>query len=523
MQSILSNKPFYREAVALFILLSTLLGAFDVAAAQQKRRKSHKSRKPAPAPTLANFKKKLAELDKGPILKTASWGVSVRDIATGEELIAHESEKSLIPASTMKLMTTGAALGILGQDFRFQTQLYFQGILETDGTLNGNIYIKGGGDPTLGSFRFAKDPRYPDFNQLMQRWVQKILALGIKRVKGSIIADGSVYEANTIPGGWEWADVGQYYGAAPFGLNINENFYKLFFRLGKVREPAQIEKIEPNIPGLSFVNTVTFDSPDSSDNAYIYGGPYVFKKYVSGTIPATSSKYFIKGSIPDAPLLCSQVLSENLKIAGIDVTGGASTADYSQAFLIGPAYKTTSIDTVFSPPLSEIIGVINGQSVNLYAECVLNAIGLKQGGKGHFSKGVPAVKEFWGRLGFDPGQWDMQDGSGLSVTNFISPEKMTEALKIASTQPWFPAYKNSFAVAGVSGTMREMCRNTPAQGNVIGKSGTLRLVICYSGYYTAKNGKAYAYSLMSNKYKTNYKAMRKIFEGLLNDLAVMEN
>ncbi len=512
-----------KAVIGLLFMVLSLVWVQNVDGAAQKRKKTGRARKPPPAPTIANFKKKVADLDNGAILRTASWGISVRDLLTGEELITHESDKSLVPASTMKLMTTGAALGILGADFKFQTHVYYQGILETDGTLNGNIYIKGSGDPTLGSFRFAKDPRYPDINQLMQRWVQKILALGIKKVKGSIIADGRVFEVNTIPGGWEWADVGQYYGAAPFGLNINENFYKLFFKLGKVKEQAQIEKIEPNIPGLSFVNTVTFDSPDSGDNAYIYGGPFVFKKYVSGTIPATNSKYFIKGSIPDAPLLCSQMLSENLKIAGVEIGNGATTADYTDAFLIGPALKTTPIDTVFSPPLSEIIGIVNGQSVNLYAECVLNAIGLKLAGKGHFSKGVPAVKEFWSKLGLDPASWEMQDGSGLSVSNFISPTKMTEALKIASSQAWYPTFRNSLAVAGVSGTMREMCRNTPAQGIVIGKSGTLRSVVCYSGYYTGKNGRTYAYSMMSNKYRTNYKAMRKIFEGLLNDLAVMEN
>ena len=174
--------------------------------------------------------KKIAALihnyQKQPYLKHAQWSLSAIYIDDGSPIIDYQSEQSLAPASGLKLFTSSEALDILGEDFTCDTKLFYDGIFKS-GTLNGNIYIVGGGDPTLGSDQVDGSL---SLDSLMDTWVVAIQSKGISKINGSIIADPLLFDEMTVPDNWNWIDIGNYYGAGVSALNINDNLYHLVFK-----------------------------------------------------------------------------------------------------------------------------------------------------------------------------------------------------------------------------------------------------------------------------------------------------
>jgi serine-type D-Ala-D-Ala carboxypeptidase/endopeptidase (penicillin-binding protein 4) len=245
--------------------------------------------------------------------KNASLGFYVVDIKTGEEIAALNSDLALQPGSTMKLVTTAAALEILGSNFRFNTTLEYDGYIDqAKHVLNGNIYIKGGGDPTVGS-RFFWDSMY------VNRWVNAIKNAGIQSVNGCIIGDATIYSFDILPQTWSWEDMGNYFGAGACGLSVLDNSYNIYFRTGRnVGDSTYITEIKPLIPGLDFDNTVK-SSNTYEDESYIFGAPYTYFRTIRGELPKGQESFVVKGSVPDPPLLAAFDLQMALITDGIRV------------------------------------------------------------------------------------------------------------------------------------------------------------------------------------------------------------
>lgn len=463
--------------------------------------------------SLAKLQESLKQLNSHASMKHAGWGFELQSLSDGKTLTSFHAERSLVPASTLKTVTTAAALGILGENYTFKTILEYDGELQ-DGTLNGNLYIRGGGDPSLGTDHIM---RFDDYNAVMKQWSERIEATGIRKITGSVVGNADFLSENAIPDGWQWGDLGNYYGAPVCGLNINENYYRLFFKSGdKVGDACTVLRTEPNVEGLTFDNKVVAESANGKDHAYIYGAPYSNQRYVTGSIPAGRKEFAIKGAMPDPALLCAQLLDKKLKSKGIAIEKEPTTTRHLRRKGIKTDTATCkSLYTHKSPTLRELVAKTNIYSLNVYAESILCAVGFQALSEATFEAGTKAIQTFWQLRGLDTDGFYMYDGSGLSPTNAITPRQLCTMFYLSSRESYFPAFYESLPISGLSGTLSDMCVGTIAAGKIHAKSGTMTRVMSYAGYVQGKSGKKYCFSFMVNKYGGDYYAMRARVEKLM--------
>ncbi|MCU0391185.1 MAG: D-alanyl-D-alanine carboxypeptidase/D-alanyl-D-alanine-endopeptidase [Thermoflexibacter sp.] len=443
-------------------------------------------------------------------MKTATFGFCVYDLKADKMLFSYNPNQSMIVASILKLATTSVALQVLGASFHFETHLEYDGKIE-NGILKGNLYIKGGGDPTLG-----KD----SMDKLMKEWVEIIKKQGIKQIDGAIVGDASIFEEHLAPDNWAWSDIGNYFGAGACGLSINDNFFELYFNSGKNEGDAtQFLKYEPKIDELEFVNEVKTGAQGSLDEAYIFAAPYSYApRYMKGTIPPNRANYIVKAAIPDPPLFCAKMLTKYLKISGIMISKEPIT-DRLLRLKKSPLNKNRkSFHKHLSAPLKEIVLLTNTKSVNIYAESMLKMIGLHRKNKGTTEAGREAMIEFLEEKKINTNGLFMEDGSGLSHYNALTPEQLTQVLKIAHQSLIFKDFYNSFAIAGKTGTARYLLGGTAAEGNMRAKSGSLTRVRSYAGYVNTKSNHLLAFVIIANNFVGESKDMKKRLEKILGIL-----
>lgn len=450
----------------------------------------------------------LQELKNDTALQSASWSFCAINCTTGKVILEHNSRLSLIPASSLKVVTTGAALGILKPNYTFKTEIKYDGTLDTlSGNLQGNIYIKGGGDPTLGSELFKNKP---DTLSITNSWARQMKLQMIKKINGGIVADQSAYEEYGVPSSWIWGDMGNYYGSQACGLSFHENKYTVYMNSGSnTGDSTSIVSIKPKVPGLEIKNFVT--SGGNDDNAYIYGEPYSFKRYMQGTIPAQKKNYEVEGSLPDPALFCAQSLNASLLQLGIELAQKPTTKRTKQNKISNA--KTLLITE--SPALSEIVKITNLKSHNLFAEHLLKAIAYEKAGFGTEEKGIELVMNYWRSKGLNTQGMVMVDGCGLSRMNMISAYQLATILKIITAEPYYNVFTNSLPVAGRSGSLANIGKGTIAEGNLKAKSGYLTRARSYTGYVTNTKGETIAFAFIANNYTCSPSVMRKKMEQLM--------
>lgn len=361
-------------------------------------------------------------------LSQASMGVYAVKSDTYEVLIDKDSDLSLIPASCLKIVTTGAALHLLGPDKRFETHLEYDGTIDQDHSLKGNLYIRGGGDPCLGSSRVEGNPSW---QRQIDIWVEAVQKQGVKRIEGKVIADASKWEHSLAAPSWSWEDLGNYYGAGACALSFNENSYVLYFKPGKnVGDKAEIVRTDPPILGIHLLNEVTTGPEGSGDGACIYGCEYFPYQCVRGTVPAGVEQFSIRGSIPDPAQFCADMLVHGLHEKGIPV----DQRDLARG-------ERLVIHVTLSPTVKEIVYWANQKSINLYAEHLLKKMGEEVFHEGSTDAGVGAVTNFWKMQGIDLNGFHMVDGSGLSRKNVVTAKQLVGMLqkmkKSKYSEPFF--------------------------------------------------------------------------------------
>lgn len=459
------------------------------------------------------------QLSRESALEHGQLSVAIVDVESGQLIASYDPEKALIPASIQKLFTTASALGIMGADYTFKTELQYSGLLGADGILRGNIFIKGYGDPTLGSDQMDEADDLPTILSKLRLSVQQ---KGIRRIEGHIVGDPS-WLGTTVNGrGWPWGDMGNYYAAGAWGLNMHENLYYLRFqqrpRLG---DQPPIVEVEPVIPGLVFQNELRSASAGSGDNAYIYGAPRTYERFVRGTIPVGSRVFSIKGSIPDPPLFAAQQLQEQLLSVGI-VTAQKALNLWDLPVQEHRPNERELLYTHSSPPLSTIVERANMQSVNLYCEALIRAMGQIRKDDGSPDAGIEAAEDFWKDRGLSLDGCYFQDGSGLARTNAATSRFFANLLvKVSRDDRIFNSLYASLPIAGQSGGMRYALRGTAAAGKVRAKTGTLQRVRSLAGYIDARSGRRLAFCIITNNFSGSGGAMRSKMEALL--LKVWQN
>jgi len=461
--------------------------------------------------------KVLEEVIQDTDFKNASFSFLAIDANSGEIISQHNSDLALKPASTQKLITTATMLELYGAEYKIKTTIEYTGKIDTiRHILYGDIIIKGGGDPTLGSKYFDETKN----KQFLTVWTNAIKKLQIDSIAGSVIADASIYSYDIVPQTWTWNNMGNYFGAGACGLSIYDNYYSLYFNSSNTYgDTTQIVECIPDIPDLVFENEVIADSI-SYDNAYIYGAPYSNIRYLRGEIPLNKTRFKVKGSMPDPAYIAANELEKALIKAGIKFKNNATSI---RRLKLNGKYideKRTEIDTVFSPQLSKIITQTNIHSINLFAEHFLNEIGLKLIDKPNTEIAAKAVMEYWQQKGMDTQGMYLVDGSGLSHYNVITPRQMVFVLNYMKHQSKnFDVYYNSLAIGGETGTITKMFKKTAAKGNIRAKSGTITHVKCYSGYVKSASGREIIFSMFANNFSCSSRQAKEKLEKIMVALA----
>lgn len=463
---------------------------------------------------ISPVEKVIAELKEDKDLVHANWGFCLMDAETGEVIYEYNDQKSLMPASTMKLLSTAGALMELGPAFKFQTRLQYAGEIDANGTLKGNLYIKGGGDPTLGS---AKINGSKGMSSQLNEWVEAVKERGISRIEGNIIGDATFFDDLVVPSSWSYGDMGNYYAAAASGLSFNDNSFRVLFKAGIYEgAPTVVEKTNPEIPDMEFMNFVTTGPYGSWDDAYLHGAPLNHFYVIKGTVPPGKDLFGIKGAIPNPPHFTAYHFKKALEKADITVQG---TPEVVLVESDNPDTVRTSFHVTYSPPLEEILRYINEESDNLYAEHIMKIFTLKTTGTSRYEKASEKMKHYWGARGCPVTGMEIKDGSGLSRRNLITPFQMSKILSIIANDSLFEVYYKSLAIAGRTGTLSYMCTGTPAENNVHGKSGTITGAKAYGGYVTSASGRLMTFSMIANHYTSSNTGMRLKWEKLMTSLA----
>jgi D-alanyl-D-alanine carboxypeptidase/D-alanyl-D-alanine-endopeptidase (penicillin-binding protein 4) len=409
--------------------------------------------------------------------KYALTSICVLDAKTGKQVFAKNENIGLATASTLKTITSATAFSLLGKDFHYQTILGYSGQIGADGTLKGNLIIRGGGDPTLGSWRYEHSKE----GYILNQWVTAIKAAGIKRIEGKVIGDDSAWGTESTPEGWTWQDMGNYFGAGSSALTWRENQFDIKLKSGSA---VTILRTVPAMPYLNIINELKPGAAGSGDNAYAFLPPLSSVAYLRGRWATDIQKAGISAALPEPAFDVAYRLTDTLVKSGISISAQPSTARALTAEKLPVPVIEKQLNTISSPALSEIIYWLNKKSVNLYAEHLLRTLAWKNGKDATTRNGAATEISFWADKGIDRNALNIIDGSGLSPATRVTTAAMASILFQAQKEQWFP----------------DLMKSLPDNNNMKLKSGTINDVSAFAGYYTAVNGAQYVIVININNY-----------------------
>lgn len=426
------------------------------------------------------------KLEQDSQMKSAVIGFYVVDRKSGAVVFAKNSDMGLAVASSQKVITSAASLELLGTNYRYKTELAYNG--KTDnGVLKGNIYLVGYGDPTLGSWRFKNTKE----QVILDAWTTSLKEVGIHQLDGNIVCVNTNRESQTIPGGWVWDDIGNYYGAGVSALNWRENQYDLVLKSGrKEGDKVTIISTVPKIYNVSFTNELKTGRPGSGDNAYIYLPPYAAKGFIRGTIPPDENAFRVSGSFPDPPfqlgsVFCDELIKDGFKINSSNIINSN----------VAEPPGVINISTILSPSLDSINYWFLKKSINLYGEALVKTLGYEKKKEGSTEAGLNVIKSFWRSKGIEETSINIIDGSGLSPQNRVTSEALVKVMQYAESRAWFNSFYNAL----------------PVINGITMKSGSIGGVRSFTGY----TGN-YTFAIVINNYNgSSSEIVRKMFK-LLN-------
>ncbi len=418
-------------------------------------------------------------------LQNAHLGLFIESLSEQKILYALNEYKLFIPASNMKLFTTAAAFDLLGEDFRFKTTFKMTGWISGD-TLKGNLIVRGGGDPTF-SGRFYNGCTLCVFNA----WCDSLRERGIRVIEGDILADNSYFDGPALGEGWDWDDLPYWYAAESSALSLNDNCVDLIVSAADTTGVPVIVKTDPCVKGVEIVNNAVTGAKDSVANIRINRDLGDNTIIVSGQLPLFGRPIRRSVTVHDPEQFFINALTEVFKDNHIQILGKEQDVLKDSVSLLFDFY---------SPPLRQIVNVVNKRSQNFYAEQLLRVMGAFIVQDGSFEGGARVVQNWVKTIGIDDDDFIMVDGSGLSRKNFITPKTISRLLEFMSARQYFLQFYNSLPVSGVDGTLKYRMIDTPAANHVHAKTGSMSHVKNLSGYLRGKDGKLYLFVILTNNF-----------------------
>ncbi len=437
---------------------------------------------------------------------TGIWGAVAADVSSGEILLSYNATTAFIPASNQKLITTATALDALGSDYRYRTGLYFLGRVEGE-VLRGDLIIRGSGDPTFGTVEI------PHGNPLRQ-WAARLAAMGVRRFEGRLIGDDDVFDDRPYAEGWDIDYVTRQssssLGVSAGGLSFNDNVVRVQITSSRPGEapgvttsPSGYLKIEntAQTSGRRRGWAVRVDRDFGSETVILTGSvPQGYQGTI--VVPVSNPTKFTM-----------HALGQELVRAGIEVQ--AAVADVDELDDPIPYDRASLIFVHLSPPLANIISVLNKESNNFYAEQVFRTFGW--GGTTEGSE--RRAKELLSRAGVQTERISIRDGSGLSRKNLITPSALARLLVYMRTHPEGEAFLMSLATGGEARTtLRSRLHNVPVRA----KTGSLEFVRTLSGYTQSADGRPIAFAVFANNFTGPPYAMTQTIDRVVAALASVQ-
>ncbi|MEU4447542.1 D-alanyl-D-alanine carboxypeptidase/D-alanyl-D-alanine-endopeptidase [Actinosynnema sp. NPDC050801] len=435
----------------------------------------------------------LAAIITGPSLDGADVGLVVRHAETGAVVFASEGDRRGQPASNGKLLSSAAALEVLGPDHRFRTTVSAAGRVRA-GVLAGDLHLRGTGDPTVLA---------ADYDALAAR----VAGSGIRVVHGRLVADDTWFDSVRLGTGWAWDDEPYYYNAQISALTVSpDTDYDAGTVIVRVApaapgQPATVTT-EPPTSYVTIANTAVTGPPGSASSVSVERRHGTNVIDVRGAVPAGGAVESEWSTVWEPTGLVTSLFHDALARHGVHVLGGtAAGATPADARVLGEH---------LSMPLSRLLAPFLKLSNNMHAEILVKTAGRAVFDEGSWSAGLRAMSATLGGLGVDPAALTLRDGSGLSRMDQVAPDQLAALLLAAKRKPWFRTWYEALPVAGVGdravgGTLRNRMRGTPAEGNVRAKTGTLTGVSALSGYVTTADGTPLVFAMISNNTLTSAK------------------
>jgi serine-type D-Ala-D-Ala carboxypeptidase/endopeptidase (penicillin-binding protein 4) len=445
-----------------------------------------------------------------PALAAAFWGAEVKSLRTGRLLYSRNPRKNLKPASTLKLVTTAAALDVFGAGERLRTTVETAGRLDASGRILGDVYLVGGGDPNLsGRFHAGR------ITAVFEEMADALSKSGVKRIEGRLVGHDGLFTGDRRGEDWAWGDLTWWYGAEISALTFNDNCADLKVTAGeRAGDPVVVDR-DPVSSHYRVLSTAT-TSPAGTPSGLVFrreAGSNVLQ--ISGTYPIGQAPWTASVALEDPARYAATVFAEVLGRKGIAVTGEISTSSTPL-----PAGRRT-LAVHESEPMAEIVKVVNKVSHNLHAEMLLRLVGTRRRGAGTVEAAREAVDDFLQRVGVEKETWGVQDGSGLSRSDLLTARGMVQLLTAMAKHPAASAFVESLPVAGVDGTLKNRMKDGLAHGKAQAKTGSIRNVNALGGYVTTRSGERLVFYVASNHHESSSDAVGAI-DALVSALAAQK-
>jgi len=419
----------------------------------------------------------------------AQLGVHVVAVRTGRVIYSRNATKKFMVASNEKLVTAATALDALGEGYRFRTSVYADGRL-ADGVLQGNLVLRGGGDPTIGG-RYEEESA----SDIFRRWARVLKAKGIGRVAGDVVADDTFFDGVHRHPDWSDYPAWKWYYACVSGLAIDDNCVVVTVKPASAAPSLAVLSIDPPSAPVRLVNgcktsakrhSIWFDRAAGSEQVR-----------VGGYVRLGTKGYSHQVAVARPSLHAAVAFGRALQAEGISVEGVARLRRSGEALPVLSNRPLCQRETELVPVLSTMLK----RSHNHYAEQVIKTVGAETKGVGSWRAGLGRAAEMLRRLGFDESDFSLADGSGLSRGNRLTPSFVTGLLLHMEQSPYADTFRSLLAVAGQDGTLSGRLREEPYAGNVRAKTGYLNGVGALSGYATTRSGIRVAFSILVNDSK----------------------
>lgn len=462
--------------------------------------------------TLGELQARIEQIAHQPSLESGFFPIKIVSLDTGKVIYEEDAHKLVRPASNMKIYTVAAAFDRLTPDFHFVTSVYAREKVD-DGKIKGDLTVYGRGDPSIAA-RFNGGDYFKGINDLADR----IVAAGVKRIKGDLVGDESYFNGAPLGSGWEWDDLTWSYGAQVSALTINDNAIDLTIKPGdKVGAPVVISSGPPATTFMMIANRATTSAKGSKNELQLYRGIGANTLDVAGTVPLGDAGFSGGVAIPDPALAFVMMLREALIKRGVKIdgrvrtvnarSGGSIMSDLPPNFTPPAPPRPVEIASLQSPAFSLIAAHTMKPSQNQYTELILRTLGKVSpppaatvDNQDNERVGLAVLREFLRAAGVSDSDLVLSDGSGLSRNDMITANATVELLTFMSKHKYFPQFREALPIAGVDGTLRTRMRGTPAEGNVRAKTGSLSSVASLSGYVTTAAGEHLVFSMMLNNY-----------------------